>query len=174
MQITELIEEYQRLNLSESIHFDKFNLYSVTHHSTSIEGSTLTEIETNLLLDEGLTPKGKSLEHSLMTTDHAAALLYVIDEANQKIVNTIYLNELAYNTDTTRAIEYWYKYDSTEISQLENVAYQNPVLGGDAVFMARIMLFMDVIDLEMTKSLHFNNNNSNQNKVVTIYLLQQE
>ncbi len=84
MEIEDLIKEYQLLDLSKSIHFDKFNLYSITHHSTSLEGSTLTEIETNLLLDEGLTPKGKPLEHSLMTTDHAQALLYIIDEAKQK------------------------------------------------------------------------------------------
>jgi Fic family protein len=84
MKIEDLINEYQSLDLSKSIHFDKFNLYFITHHSTSLEGSTLTEIETNLLLDEGLTPKGKPLEHSLMTTDHAEALLYIINEAKQK------------------------------------------------------------------------------------------
>ncbi len=84
MKIEDLINEYQSLDLSKSIHFDKFNLYFITHHSTSLEGSTLTETETNLLLDEGLTPKGKPLEHSLMTTDHAKALLYIINEAKQK------------------------------------------------------------------------------------------
>lgn len=35
----------------------KFIRYSITHHSISLEGSTLTQIETNLLLDENLTPK---------------------------------------------------------------------------------------------------------------------
>lgn len=84
MQIIELLNEYQSLNLSQSINYDKFSRYSITHHSTSIEGSTLTEIETNLLLDEGLTPKGKPLEHSLMTTDHAEALSFTIEQAKQK------------------------------------------------------------------------------------------
>lgn len=84
MQVIELLKEYQALNLSQNIDYDKFSRYSITHHSTSVEGSTLTEIETNLLLDEGLTPKGKPIEHSLMTIDHENALLFIIDKAKQK------------------------------------------------------------------------------------------
>ena len=84
MQLIELLKEYQSLNLSQNIDYDKFSRYSITHHSTSVEGSTLTEIETNLLLDEGLTPKGKPIEHSLMTLDHESALLFIIESANQK------------------------------------------------------------------------------------------
>ena len=84
MEVIELLKEYQALNLSQNIDYDKFSYYSITHHSTCLEGSTLTEIETNLLLDEGLTPKGKPLEHSLMTTDHANALQFVIESAKQK------------------------------------------------------------------------------------------
>ena len=56
----------------------------ITHHSTRIEGSTLTDTETQLLLDEGLTPKGKPLEHSLMAKDHYQALLFVLQAAEQK------------------------------------------------------------------------------------------
>lgn len=78
-------------------------------------------------------------------------------EENQKIVNSIYLNEIRYNSDTSLSMEDRYRYDSSEVSQLENVAYQNPIHGGDAVFMSRIMLFIDVIDLEMTKSMPINN-----------------
>jgi Fic family protein len=84
MKVLKVLEEYKALNLSQNIDYDKFSHYSITHHSTSIEGSTLTEIETNLLLDEGITPKGKPLEHSLMTTDHANALQFVIDNAKSK------------------------------------------------------------------------------------------
>lgn len=84
MEVIELLNHYKTLNLSQNIDYDKFSRYSITHHSTSIEGSTLTEIETGLLLDEGLTPKGKPLEHSLMTTDHAAALTFIIENATQK------------------------------------------------------------------------------------------
>jgi Fic family protein len=54
------------------------------HHSTTIEGSTLTEIETQLLLDENLTPKGKPLDHSLMVRDHYHALQFVLANAAKK------------------------------------------------------------------------------------------
>ena len=74
-----LLEKFQSLNLSDNIDFDKFNQYAITHHSTTIEGSILTEIETRLLLDEGITPAGKPLLHSLMVQDHYKALLYVIE-----------------------------------------------------------------------------------------------
>ena len=53
-----LITKFQSLNLSAIVDFDKFNQYAITHHSTTIEGSTLTENETRLLLDEGITPGG--------------------------------------------------------------------------------------------------------------------
>jgi len=83
-----LIDKFQSLNLSAIIDFDKFNGYAITHHSTTIEGSTLTEIETRLLLDEGITPAGKPLLHSLMVQDHYNALLFVIQKAKEKIAVT--------------------------------------------------------------------------------------
>ena len=86
--IESLINEYQSLDLSDIIDFDKFNHFSIVHHSTTIEGSTLTETETRLLLDEGLTPKGKPLLHSLMVQNHHQALLFVLDAALNKTAIT--------------------------------------------------------------------------------------
>lgn len=60
-------------------------MYAITHHSTRIEGSTLTEIETTLLLDEGITAKGKPLEHQLMIEDHFNALKLTLDLAEKKM-----------------------------------------------------------------------------------------
>lgn len=82
--IKDLIQQYLKYNLSEVIDYDKFNNYALVHHSSTIEGSTLSEIETRLLLDENITPKGKPLEHSLMTRDHYAALKYIAQEAESK------------------------------------------------------------------------------------------
>ena len=87
--IISLIEKFQSLNLSAIIDFDKFNGYAITHHSTTIEGSTLTENETRLLLDEGITPAGKPLLHSLMVQDHYNALLLITKKANEKIAITL-------------------------------------------------------------------------------------
>lgn len=83
-ELLALLKEYQDLNLSEVIDYDKFNLYAITHHSTFLEGSTLTEVETQLLLEEGLTPKGKPLAHSLMVKDHHRALQFVLEKARAK------------------------------------------------------------------------------------------
>lgn len=78
----ELINTFNELKLSQNFDFDKFNHYAIVHHSSTIEGSTLTEVETRLLLDENLTPKGKPLDHSLMVSDHYNALTFVIEQAN--------------------------------------------------------------------------------------------
>jgi Fic family protein len=86
--IESLVSEYKSLNLSTVIDFDKFNHYAIVHHSATIEGSTLTEVETRLLLDEGLTPKGKPLLHSLMVQDHFQALTFVLGNAVQKTLVT--------------------------------------------------------------------------------------
>jgi Fic family protein len=86
--IISLLEKFKALHLSQNIDFDKFNQYAITHHSSSIEGSTLTEIETRLLLDEGITPKGKPLLHSLMVQDHYNALLFIINAKKENNIIT--------------------------------------------------------------------------------------
>ncbi len=86
--IISLIEKFKSLQLYKNIDFDKFNHYAITHHSTTIEGSALTEIETQLLLDEEITPKGKPLLHSLMVQDHYKALLFIIDLAKEQRLTT--------------------------------------------------------------------------------------
>jgi len=47
--------EFIRLGINQSVDYDKYYLYSLITHSTAIEGSTLTEMETQLLFDEGVT-----------------------------------------------------------------------------------------------------------------------
>jgi len=83
-EIKEIFAEHQSLKLHEIIDHDRFGYYAIVHHSSGIEGSTLTENETRLLLEEGTTPKGKPLEHSLMVKDHYDALLFVIAAAEKK------------------------------------------------------------------------------------------
>jgi len=84
MELVNLIEKYNDLRISEVIDHDRFNLIAIDHHSTRIEGSTLTEVETQVLINEGRTPNGKPLEESLMVTDHHAALLFTIENAKAK------------------------------------------------------------------------------------------
>lgn len=84
MNIPELIRRYKEHKIDDVIDHERFNQYAIVHHSTSIEGSTLDETETRLLLEEGVTPKGKPLEHSLMVKDHYDALKYTLGAADEK------------------------------------------------------------------------------------------
>ena len=93
--ILDIITQYQALNLHNVIDYDKFNQFSIVHHSTVIEGSTLTENETRLLLDEGLTPKGKPLIHSLMVKDHYQALQFILQQAKPPgPLTTIFIQQI--------------------------------------------------------------------------------
>ena len=68
-EIELLYQKFQKLGISEAVDYDKYYLYSLITHSTAIEGSTLTELDTQLLFDEGVTAKGKPLVHHLMNED---------------------------------------------------------------------------------------------------------
>lgn len=63
-----LMERYQSLGIREQLDYDRFYLYSIITHSTAIEGSTVTEIENQLLFDEGI-GTDKPLVEQLMNLD---------------------------------------------------------------------------------------------------------
>ncbi|SDM82406.1 hypothetical protein SAMN04488084_1151, partial [Pedobacter antarcticus] len=44
MDLAKLIDRYNALGIAEVVDHEKFNLISIVHHSTKIEGSTLTEL----------------------------------------------------------------------------------------------------------------------------------
>ncbi|MDY4480803.1 MAG: hypothetical protein SPE21_01290 [Candidatus Cryptobacteroides sp.] len=67
--LLQLLRQYQELGISMQIDYDKFYLYSIITHSTAIEGSTVTEVEAQLLFDEGIAAKGKSIIEQLMNLD---------------------------------------------------------------------------------------------------------
>jgi len=94
MDLNQLITDYKELRIDEVIDHERFNLIAIDHHSTRIEGSTLTEIETQVLINEGKTPKGKPLEESLMVTDHHAALLFTIQNARERQSLTVGLLQM--------------------------------------------------------------------------------
>ena len=80
MDLIKTIERYKYLGIDDVIDHEKYHLISIVHHSTKIEGSTLTEVETQVLLNEGLTPKGKPVQDTFMVTDHYAALQFVLKQ----------------------------------------------------------------------------------------------
>ena len=64
-----LIERYKQLGIDSQIDYEKFYLYSIITHSTAIEGSTVTEIENQLLFEQGITANGKTLVEQMMNLD---------------------------------------------------------------------------------------------------------
>ena len=71
-KLSEVINEYNKLQISQQLDYDKFYLYSIITHSTAIEGSTVTEIENQLLFDEGISAN-KPIHEQLMNLDLKAA-----------------------------------------------------------------------------------------------------
>jgi Fic family protein len=82
-----LTEKY--IELSKTFFdLDRLNHYLISHHSTAIEGSTLTILETEIFLEKGLTAQNKPLEHHLMVKDHFEAINFIIKSAgNRQRVN---------------------------------------------------------------------------------------
>lgn len=76
--LLETLRLYKVLGIAEQIDYEKFYLYSLITHSTAIEGSTVTEVETQLLFDEGITAKGKPMIEQLMNLDLKGAYDYGI------------------------------------------------------------------------------------------------
>jgi len=78
-----LLDEYHRLGIVEQIDYQKFYLYSLITHSTAIEGSTVTEIENQLLFDEGISAKGRSIQEQMMNLDLKNAYEHSMQLARQ-------------------------------------------------------------------------------------------
>lgn len=83
-QLIQVLDEYKRLGIADQIDYDKFYLYSLITHSTAIEGSTVTEIENQLLFDEGISAKGRTMQEQLMNLDLKAAYEESIRLARRK------------------------------------------------------------------------------------------
>ena len=66
--LKEVIEKYNSLGINQQLDYDKFYLYSIITHSTAIEGSTVTEIENQLLFDEGISAN-KPIKEQMMNLD---------------------------------------------------------------------------------------------------------
>lgn len=83
IQIEETLKSYMASGVEEQVDYQKFYLYSIVTHSTAIEGSTVTEIENQLLFDEGIAAKGRSLTEQMMNVDLKDAYLYAFRIASE-------------------------------------------------------------------------------------------
>lgn len=74
--LLELLQQHKALGISEQIDYNKFYLYSIITHSTAIEGSTVTEVEAQLLFDEGITSSKRTMTEQMMNLDLKVAYEY--------------------------------------------------------------------------------------------------
>ena len=63
------LSEHGRLGIAQQFDYSKFLLYSLITQSTAIEGSTVTEVENQLLFDEGIPPEKHNLSEVMMNLD---------------------------------------------------------------------------------------------------------
>ena len=75
-ELIEQLNQYKDLGISEQIDFQKYYLYSIIAHSTAIEGSTVTEVEAQLLFDEGITSSKRTIQEQMMNLDLKTAYEY--------------------------------------------------------------------------------------------------
>lgn len=74
--LLELIAQHKKLGISNQLDYEKFYLYSIITHSTAIEGSTVTEVEAQLLFDEGITSSKRTIVEQNMNLDLKVAYDY--------------------------------------------------------------------------------------------------
>ena len=95
-ELENIIYEYRRLGIDQQIDYDKFHLYSLITHSTAIEGSTITEVENQIMFDQGVSIKGKSIEEQNMNLDLKTAYEKSIEYARaHSPITTGMLTELS-------------------------------------------------------------------------------
>ncbi len=83
-ELNRLKKEYQKLDLQNVLDYEKFCMISIVWHSTKIEGCSLSETDTKVLLENDITAAGKRLKDHLMIKDHFAAFQYIIEQAKNK------------------------------------------------------------------------------------------
>lgn len=79
-----LRKEFLELRLSEAIDYEKFSMISIVYNSIRIEGCSLTENDTRLLLENNITARGKPLTDHMMVKDHYSAFIFLKEISKQK------------------------------------------------------------------------------------------
>lgn len=83
-RINQLREEYIDQRIADSIDYEKFCMISIVYNSSKIEGCSLSETETKVLIEHNITAQGKPLTDHLMVKDHYNAFLRVKEEAKKR------------------------------------------------------------------------------------------
>jgi Fic family protein len=98
MTFETLLDKFQSLRIEDSLDYALMNEILISHHSTAIEGSTLSEEESRLLILEGLTAKGKPITDHLMMKDHYNALVEIVELSKERhIINPEFIQRINAN-----------------------------------------------------------------------------
>lgn len=68
-RILDALAQHAQLGIATQHDYDKLSLYSIIAHSTAIEGSTLTDLEAQLLFDNDITSGNRTMTEHLMNLD---------------------------------------------------------------------------------------------------------
>ena len=79
-----LREQYINQRIMDSIDYEKFCMISIVYNSSKIEGCSLTETDTKVLLENNITAQGKPLTDHLMVKDHYDAFLKIKEDSQNK------------------------------------------------------------------------------------------
>lgn len=79
-----LREDYLNQGIRDAVDYEKFCMISIVYNSSKIEGCSLNETDTKVLLENNITAKGKPLTDHLMVKDHYAAFLKVKQDSLAK------------------------------------------------------------------------------------------
>lgn len=90
-----LREEYISQHIMESVDYEKFCMISIVYNSSKIEGCSLSETDTRVLLENNITAHGKPLTDHLMVKDHFNAFLKIKQDAvNHRKLSVDFIREI--------------------------------------------------------------------------------
>ncbi|SFB74303.1 Fic/DOC family protein [Flexibacter flexilis DSM 6793] len=79
----------------DSIDYEKFCMISIVYNSSKIEGCSLTETDTKVLLENNITAQGKPLTDHLMVKDHFNAFVKIKQDAiNKRKLSIEFIQEI--------------------------------------------------------------------------------
>lgn len=88
-KILSLLAQFDELDIGKQIDYDKFCLYSIVANSAALDGSTLTDVEVQLLLDEDISADSRPMAEQLMVLNLNAAYEQAITYAKKRVAISV-------------------------------------------------------------------------------------
>ncbi len=92
--LQEQINKHRPLNHSELQQIKEYYRIGLTYTSNALEGNSLTETETKIVLEEGITIGGKPLVDHLEAVGHSQSYDFLFERSQQKVISQDDINQL--------------------------------------------------------------------------------